>query len=330
MFRIGYRTAKTAVGTAVAILIAQWLGLENFASAGILTILCIQDTKKKSLKAAWSRFLACLLAIVFASILFELLFYHPLIIGLLLLFFIPTTVMLKITQGIVTSSVIILHIYSAYHVTLDLIVNELGIIAIGIGIALLANLYMPSVENKLIAYQEQIEENFHRIFSEIVRYLRTNEDRGWAGQEITEVEELINEAKTLAFKDVENHFLRHENLYYLYFKMREKQFDILQRLLPLVTSISTKIEQREMVADFMEELSEHIHPGNTALLYLKKLYDMKLKFEEMDLPKTREEFEARAALYQFIKEMEDYLLIKSSFKGIRQHKENEMMPKEAN
>ncbi|EDL64594.1 aromatic acid exporter family protein [Bacillus sp. SG-1] len=330
MFRIGYRTAKTAVGTAIAILIAQWFGLENFASAGILTILCIQDTKKKSLKAAWSRFLACILAIVFASILFELLFYHPIIIGLLLLFFIPTTVMLKITQGIVTSSVIILHVYSAQNVTVDLIVNELGIISIGIGIALLANLYMPSVENKLIAYQEQIEENFHRIFTEIVRYLRTNEDKGWAGKEITEVEKLINEAKTLAFKDVENHFLRHESLYYLYFKMREKQFDILQRLLPLVTSISSKVEQRKMVADFMEELSEHIHPGNTALLYLKKLYDMKVKFEEMELPQTREEFEARAALYQFLKEMEDYLLIKSSFKGIRQRKENEMTPKEAN
>ncbi|WP_421379448.1 aromatic acid exporter family protein [Bacillus salacetis] len=330
MFRIGYRTAKTAAGTAVAILVAQWFGLDNFASAGILTILCIQDTKKKSLKAAWSRFLACILAMLFASILFELLFYHPIIIGVLLLFFIPVTVMLKITQGIVTSSVIILHVYSAHNVTLDLIWNELGIIAIGIGIALLANLYMPSVESKLIAYQEQIEENFHKIFTEIVRYLRTSEDRGWDGHEITEVEKLINEAKTLAFKDVENHFLRHENLYYLYFKMREKQFDILQRLLPLVTSISLKVEQGKMVADFMEELSEHIHPGNTALMYLKKLYDMRIKFEEMELPQTREEFEARAALYQFLKEMEDYLLIKSSFKGIRQRKENEMTPKEAN
>jgi uncharacterized membrane protein YgaE (UPF0421/DUF939 family) len=330
MFRIGYRTAKTAVGTAVAILVAQWFGLENFASAGILTILCIQDTKKKSLKAAWSRFLACVLAMIFASILFELLIYHPIIIGLLLLFFIPVTVTLKITQGIVTSSVIILHVYSAHNVTADLILNELGIIAVGIGIALLANLYMPSVEKKLAAYQEQVEENFHRIFTEIVRYLRTNEDRGWEGKEITELEKLLNGAKTLAFKDVENHFLRHENLYYLYFKMREKQFDILQRLLPLVTSISLKVEQGKMVADFMEELSEHIHPGNTALLYLKKLYDMRVKFEEMELPQTREEFEARAALFQFLREMEDYLLIKSSFKGIRARRENEMEPEEAN
>lgn len=69
-FSIGYRTIKTAVGTAVSILIAQKLGLDNFASAGILTILCIQVTKKKSLRTAWDRFLACVLAMPFAALFF--------------------------------------------------------------------------------------------------------------------------------------------------------------------------------------------------------------------------------------------------------------------
>lgn len=45
-FHIGYRTIKTAVGAMISILLAQYLGLENFASSGILTILCIKATKK--------------------------------------------------------------------------------------------------------------------------------------------------------------------------------------------------------------------------------------------------------------------------------------------
>ena len=45
-FRIGYRTIKTAVGAMISILLAQYLGLENFASSGILTILCVKSTKK--------------------------------------------------------------------------------------------------------------------------------------------------------------------------------------------------------------------------------------------------------------------------------------------
>lgn len=260
---------------------------------------------------------------------FEGIAYHPLVIGLLLLFFIPTAVMAKASDGIVTSSVIILHIYSAGEVSKDLLLNELGIIIVGIGVALIANLYMPSLESKLKEYRLEIEENFKVIFDEIVRYLRTHES-SWDGREITETMELIDEAKALAFRDVENHFRRDENLYYHYFKMREKQFEIIERVLPSVTSIALPVEQGEMIADFIEELSEHIHPGNTALLFLEKLYRMKVSFENMELPKTREEFEARAALLHFVKEMEQYLIIKSSFKGLKDKEMNQSGTGEAN
>lgn len=312
-FRIGYRTLKTAVGTAIAILIAQQLGLLNFASAGILTILCIQVTKRRSLRTAWDRFLACILAMPFSAVFFEGISYHPIVIGVMLLFFIPTIVMLKAKDGVVTSSVIILHIYMAQKISMDIFFNELGVIVIGIGVALLINLYMPSVDSKLKNYQVKVEENFKVILCEMVRYLRTG-DSTWDGKEITECSRLLDEAKTLAFRDVENHFLREDTTYFHYFKMREKQFEIIERVLPMVTSLTKTVKQGKMVADFLEELSLNIHPGNTAYIYIEKLREMKKEFEEMELPKTREEFETRAALLQLVNEMNDYLIIKSSFK----------------
>lgn len=318
-FRIGYRTIKTAIGTSASITLAQILGLENFTSAGILTILCIQVTKKQSFRTSWDRFFACLLSMVFCIVFFEGIAYHPLTIGLLLLLFIPTAVMFKVSEGIVTSSVIILHIYTAGQVTSELILNELGIITVGIGVALIANLFMPSLDQKLDEYQMLIEDNFKRIFDEIVIYLRTNESQ-WDGIEITETAGLIDEAKALAFRDVENRFLQNENLYYQYFKIREKQFEIIERVLPIVTSISQTVEQGEMIADFIEDLAENIHPGNTANRFLDKLYEMKSSFKRMELPKTREEFEVRAALFQFVQEMEQYLVIKSSYQEIKNRK----------
>lgn len=149
MFKIGYRTLKTAIGTTISISIAKLIGLDSFASAGILTILCIKVTRKKSLESSWERFIACVVGILFSFVFFEGIGYHPLTIGVLLLFFIPTVVAVKAKDGIVTSTVIILHIFSAGKVTLDLIINELGLIVIGIGIALLVNLYMPSVDKQL-------------------------------------------------------------------------------------------------------------------------------------------------------------------------------------
>lgn len=315
MFKIGYRTAKTALGTTIAVILAQFLGLDYFTSAGIITILCIQVTKKKSLRSSWERFLACSIAMVFSFVFFEGIAYHPLVIGLLLLLFIPTTVVVKATQGIVTSTVVIFHLYSTNHITFQVIGNEILLVSIGIGVALVMNLYMPSVEKQLKNYQINIEENFAGIFKEIELYL-IEKNRKWDGNEITRTAQLIDEAKTLAFRDVENHFLRHENSYYHYFKMREKQFEIIERVIPSITSIHIAIEQSKMIANFLHELSLNIHPGNTAHKFLVQLLEMKKSFEEMELPKTREEFEARAALYHFVKEMEHYLIIKSQFKGM--------------
>lgn len=323
MFRIGYRTMKTAIGTTLAIMIAQFFGLDNFAAAGILTILCVQVTKKKSLKASMSRFIACVLAMAFSAVLFEAIAYHPIVIGLMLLLFIPTTVTLKVQEGIVTSSVIVLHFYMAGNLTVDLVLNETALIIIGIGVALIMNLYMPSLENKLVTYRVEIEHNFSIILGKIVNYLRTNAS-DWDGREITDTNRLLEEAKTLAFRDVENHFQRGEDVYYHYFKMREKQFEIIERILPLVTSIPTNVRQSGILADFIETLSENVHPQNTAIVYLQQLEEMKEDFKGMDLPQTREDFEARAALFQLVREMERYLEIKLSFKGLPVNTEGRM------
>lgn len=56
MFKIGYRTVKTALGTGAAVFIAQLLGLEFYSSAGILVILCVQNTKRKSVQVSLHRF----------------------------------------------------------------------------------------------------------------------------------------------------------------------------------------------------------------------------------------------------------------------------------
>lgn len=321
MFKIGYRTIKTALGASMAIIIAQMLGLDHFASAGIITILCIQITKKKSVYASWHRFLACLIAMIYSTLLFQLIAFHPLVIGLILLIFIPTTVALNVNEGIVTSSVIILHLYGSGKIDISLLVNETILIVVGVGVALVMNLYMPSVEKKLFAYQERIETNFSAILMGVVRYLRDN-DHTWDGREITETTNLLNEAKSLAFRDVENHFLREEDLYYHYFKMREKQFEIIERILPLVTNIPLIVKQSGILADFIEDLAENVHPQNTAIVYLKKLEELETVFKGMELPQTREEFESRAALLQLMKEMERYLLLKHSFKGLPKESNN--------
>lgn len=325
--KIGYRTIKTAIGTPLAISIAQVLGLTNFLSAGILTLLCIQPSRKKSVLSAWHRFLACTIAILFSYVFFETLGYNTIVVGLAFALFIPVTVYLKISPGIATSSVIILNLYSLGQITLTFIVQEFLLIIVGVGTALLLNLYMPSLDNKLKRKQEELENNFQIILKEISLYICDN-NKVWDGKEISRTEEILNEAASLVSLDRENHLLRSYHPYYEYFKMRRKQFDLLKRMLPLVSRLPKTDHLSKSIAGFFEGLSDAVHPGNTAVIYLEKLKDLQNVFNHEELPATREEFETRANLFRLLREIEEYLIIKNKFKKSDVNKKNKTVEAE--
>lgn len=316
---IGYRTMKTAVGVIIAISLAQLLQLDFFVSAGILTILCIQPTKKRSIRAALSRFIASLIAIVYTFIFFEGIAYHPVVIGVMILLFIPVLVSLRFADGFVSSSVIIFHIYSAGNLTGGLILNEILLMVVGFGTALLVNMYMPSIENKLEDYRYRIEELYARILHEMASYLKKGES-DWDGRELVETAELISKAKALAYQDVENHLTRLENKYYRYFDMREDQFEIIERILPKISTLPVMVTHAQLIGDFLNELADNVHAGNTANRYLGKLDDVKSGFSKLPLPASHEEFQSMAALFQIIEELDAYLEIKKSYKGFTNKK----------
>lgn len=311
--KIGYRTIKTAIGTPVSITLAQLFGLTNFVSAGILTILCIQPSRKRSLMSAWQRFLACVLAMIFSFVFFEVIGYTPFSIFIMILLFIPVTVFFKVTPGVASSSVVTLNLYSSSSITGPLLADQLLLITIGIGTGLLLNLYMPSLDKMLKSNQEKLEENFSRILYEYSLYIR-DKDSNWKGEEITNTEDILAKANTLVQRDRENHLLRSDHTYYDYFQMRKRQFELLKKMLPLVTHLPNTDYISNRIADFFEKLSTSVHPGNTAILFLEELRQLRRDFHEEDLPTNREEFETRSNLFQLLHEIEEYLIIKNKFK----------------
>lgn len=314
-FTIGYRTMKTAVGAAIATAIAYYFQLEFYSSAAILTMLCVQTTKKKSLHAVYTRIVASFVGMFYSFLAFELVDYNPIMLGIMLLIHIPTLVSFKVTAGFISSAVIILHIYSVSNFTLELLFNELALMAIGFGTALVVNMYMGDYQKQLDSYLTKLEDLYRSIFSEIVKYLR-NGDTSWTGKELITAANLLNKAKSLAYKDVGNHLTRKKDQYYRYFDMREQQLEIIERVLPKITTLPVMVQQAGLVADFMEDLGSNVHSGNTARHFRDKLDIVKEEFAKMPLPETHEKFLAMAALYQFIEEMDIYLEIKQSFSGI--------------
>lgn len=324
--KIGFRTLKTAVGIALAVYLAYWLGLKYYTSAAIITILCIQTTRKRSYQTAWERLAASLIGMFISSIVFYMIGYNPLALSLILLLLIPICVYLNINDGIVTSTVVILHLYLEQQVTLTLIGNEIALLAIGIGIAMLLNWYMPNREKELKEYQSKIEANFRTILYEFAAFLREGK-HDWAGKEIVETAELIKQAKELAVRSIENNAYN-EYFYYQYFEILERQFEILVRVAAEISTLNQSGGEQELIlADFLDQLANAVHPGNTVSIYLKKLDEVREKLKMLPLPTTQEEFEKQAALQHFLKEMRRYLLIKrdlySKIRAVQNLKKNQ-------
>ena len=66
-YKIGFRTLKR-VGITLGVILAKWIGLDNYASSAILIVLCIKHTKVHSVQAIVSRFVSCILILLFGSL----------------------------------------------------------------------------------------------------------------------------------------------------------------------------------------------------------------------------------------------------------------------
>ncbi len=307
MFTIGSRTVKTAIGAMIALIIAQVLSLENTATAAVITLLSVQSTKRRSIQIAWQRFAACILGILMAVLIFEGCAYTAVGVGLLLFIYIPLMAKLGLQDGIVPGFVIVMQLYISQNITYELILNQIFIVSIGILVALLFNLYMPSVEGEIKKILKELEGNFKMIFLQFGRFIRKKE-RVWNDEYIIKTKKLIEVGMELAKRSEENSFFKKDSYYLHYFTKIHQQFQIVERMVPLIIQLPTTFEQNEMVADFVDELGANLEDRKRFLL---KLQDLRGKFENMDLPKTREEFETRAALLILINKIEQFIELQS-------------------
>ncbi|MCS7462162.1 aromatic acid exporter family protein [Paenibacillus doosanensis] len=306
MMKIGFRTIKTAVGVSISILLAQLLQLEYYSSAGILTLLCIQKSRKQSTQAVISRFFACLAGLLFSSVLFTLIGYHPYAFLVLLLVFIPLCVRMKIQEGIASSSVIVMHVYMHRKIEAAFFLNEFLVILIGLGVALLVNWYMPSIDKELNRCKEEVDRLIAAILKEMAAYLKEGYTM-WDGKEIIQLGDALNQAKRLALLDAENNLLRKASSYEAYFETKRRQFEILDRMLPPISKITVQMEQGSRIGDFVLELSGSLGNNDSTDQFREKLHAIREYHKLLPLPESRREFENRASLYTVANELERFI-----------------------
>jgi uncharacterized membrane protein YgaE (UPF0421/DUF939 family) len=311
---IGYRTIKTAISAGLAMLIAMELGLKYAVAAGVIAILSTQSTRRQSVKIAIQRISASVIAMIISTVLFVILGYNPFTFGVFLLIFIPIAARLKVAEGIVVSSVLVTHLLVENTVALTWILNELSLMLVGAGVALLLNLYMPSVEGQIKEDQKYIEETIRAILMNMARALKERSVSIKEDELFTNLENRLEAARKRAYRNLNNYLFVESNYYVEYMEMRVQQLHTLKRMRGHFQRFFMTYEQTIMTAEFTEEVAKALHEENTAEELLNELYKLRDVYKVMDLPKSREEFENRAMLFQFINDLEEFLTIKYEFK----------------
>jgi len=311
------RVVKSSVAAAVAIEGALLLELNNSYTAGLFAILGIDSTKKRSMRSIVSRFIASVIGLLVATAAFYLLGYHVWVIGLYIFVQYLALYKMKMQDGIVMSSVIMLHLYAARETTLPLIGNEVMLLAMGLGVAAIINLiYTPRSELQMMRTKDAVEANFSLILREIAGHLR-DVDRVWGGAELLTAMEKVEEGVKLATEADENALFQNKGEWHTYFEMRQLQLYSIQRMLDLVAQVYQNLPHGEAVAELFEALAEDLkNPYYTGRIEVE-LAELDAGFKRMPLPEDRHEFEVRSALLQLNLELKTFLSIARQLKKKR-------------
>lgn len=306
---IGIRVVKTAVAVVIAIYLAQYFNLISPFSAGLFAVLGVDITKRRGIKTSAIRIIASLVGLLLAALIFYLLGYHIWVIAVFVLVGYTVLAHLKLHDGIVTSTVVMLHLFVLQSVSFSHVMNEVYLLLIGLGLATLINLiYMPDEHDKLDQTRIHLEDLLSAIFIEIALHLQ-DEQHIWDGKELLEAYEVIEEGNIIAERSAENKLLQGNGYWVRYYEMRQQQLESTQRMLDLVAQVYQSLPHGHQIAKLFTELSEEVkseyYQGNVE----KHLLVMEADFKNYPLPLSREEFEVRSALLQLCVELKNYLSI---------------------
>ncbi|WP_248621121.1 aromatic acid exporter family protein [Enterococcus cecorum] len=310
--KIGLRTIKTVIASVLAILIATQLHLLYATAAGIIAILSVGNTKKTSLKSGLGRVLSLGLAIILSFICFTTLGFHPWAFGIFLLVFIPLSVRFNLADAIVVNSVLITHFLVEKSFSWQMILNETLLMTIGVGLALLLNLYMPDNEKQLKEDIKAIEEDFRTIIFAMAAHLNL-EKMAPLDDDCLDLRAKLRAALNQAHIHQKNQWINEEDYYSEYFSMRLAQLRILRDMVNLLIEIDIDglfvDELRKVLISTAENFAEE-NDGKLILWQIEAVYQ---NYRQKPLPQTREEFENRALLFQFLQSFRSFIEIKAIF-----------------
>lgn len=308
---------KASFGSAIAIILANRLNLAYSSSAGIITLLTLQNTKLETISITGKRILAFMIALILAYPIFNSLGYTTVAFGGFIFLFVGICNILGLQDGIVMNAVLVTHFLIEKRMDPSMVINEIGILAIGMSVGIILNLIMIDNSKKIRRDQEILETKISdllRCFSNILLGDRDclvddiDEDVDFKGLDI-----MLDDLLLKAYEDAGNRLLTETKYQISFLEMRKLQVVVLKGIFKSIKEIDGVFPQSVELSLYIEKMAGEFHELNTVetlIIELEKLNDY---YKKDKLPVNRNEFENRAILFNILKDLEHFLDIKRTF-----------------
>lgn len=307
------QVVKIAVGSTLAIIICNMLNLKYSTSAGVITLLTIQGTKKETLKIAGKRVLAYFMSLIIAFLVFHIWGYYFWVFAIYLFLFVLFCFLLGLQDALSICAVITTHFIMEGNMGVSLVMNETLLLTVGMGIGVVLNLYMPTKREEILKDQEAVEEDMRKLICTVADNMLLHNKDAEEKFCFDTLEGRVDAAIAKAYENVNNNLISDTKYYLEYMEMRKRQCVVLKRLYMNVDLLKNTYRQHYVIAEFMKEMSNHFHEYNNTVVLAERLDVIEEEVGRDELPTSREEFESRAVLYFIITELKCFFDIKKDF-----------------
>lgn len=308
-----FNTCKIAGAASLSIFLATLLQLDFAVSAGIITILTIQPTKKETLQTAIGRFYALIAALTTAFISFTLLGYTLPAFILYLFIYIFICHNFGWYSSMAMNSVLISHFLTFGNMNYTSVLNEIFIFIIGVSMGIIANLHLHKNADYILKLQQESDSQIKQILKKMSERIMFQDVSDYNEKSFQRLKASLLKAQAIADQNYKNQFNKNDTYDIDYLQMREKQYHILYEMYKSARTLETTPITAKLVSDLFLEISISYHRENTVEELLVHFYEIRNAMKKQPLPTMRKEFEDRARLFILLNYIEEFLTIKRDF-----------------
>lgn len=307
---IGYRTLKTAAGAALAVFLSQILGLEYAVNSGIIVILTIQSTKKKSWDLAAQRLLATVAALTAGAAVFHLFGFYAWSFGIYLAFFIPLAARFGWYDAIVPCSVLVSHLLAVRSAAPAWLLNEFLQMVIGAGTGLLMNIHIPSVERELKADLALVDANMSRVLHDMASCLRNPQEVDPDPDLADQLDQSLHRGSALVEHELFNYPHGRAAASQSLLDLKRSQFKVLQHMGRYLHRIKIPDACCLKAADLTDLAAKLLSQTDEAMGISAEFESCRRSLWTGPMPATRDEVRGRASLHEYLNDLELLLDLK--------------------